>query len=165
MAPPRDEPPIRVTTDFVVLTSSLATRLLPTLHEIDADALGEPWRSEQWLVDLPEKWVHSRVATVDGRPVGFIVASRKAHAVHVHRIAVAASWRDRGIGAALLRAAAASARSRGAARLTLKVARSNARALHLYHTLGFTHERSEEDNACLIAPVATLLATGAARRL
>ena len=154
--------PHQPSADFIILTPQLAACLLPALQEIDAEALGEPWSSDQWLVDLPEKWLHSRLATVDGRPIAFVVTSRKAHGLHVHRIAVAPDWRGRGIGSALLRAVAESARATGSARVTLKVGRSNARALRLYQALGFTLERAEEDNACLAVPVAVLLATGAA---
>jgi len=57
--------------------------------------------------------------------------------VNIHDLAVAAEWRGRGIGRALLGAVEAHARELGAAKVTLEVLSGNEPAKALYRAVGF----------------------------
>lgn len=121
----------------VPLTRARVRAHLPALLRLDADTPGEPWHAEHWLADAPWKWRLSRLVLDGARPVGFLVASRKPDALHVHRIAVDASMRRRGIAEALIRALAERALRERVDALSLKVQETNEPARALYARLGF----------------------------
>jgi ribosomal protein S18 acetylase RimI-like enzyme len=64
--------------------------------------------------------------------------------VNVHDLAVAAQFRGRGIGRALLEAVAADAKSLGCCKVTLEVRADNATALGLYRSVGFQSTQPAE---------------------
>jgi len=84
------------------------------------------------------------VATVDGRVVGHLGATRERHpaARHVATLAVvvAEAHRGRGIGGALLAEAIRWAREVDVEKLVLSVYPSNRRAIALYRRFGFVEE-------------------------
>lgn len=85
----------------------------------------------------------SLIARLDGEPAGlancFTGFSTFAAQplVNIHDLAVLPGYRERGIGAALLRAVEAEARRRGASKVTLEVLSGNERAQSLYLALGY----------------------------
>lgn len=143
--------------------------MLDVLLEMDRETPGEPWASSHFLFEAPEKWKWSRLATTpEGQVVGFLFASRKADSLHTHRMAVAKSFRDQGVGSALLRSLVADARQQGFSRLTMKVAPHNTRALRLYERLGFHVVEREPANVILSTQTSDFTepsATGATARL
>jgi len=87
----------------------------------------------------------ARYAAIAGRDVaGSIRIARINGAAHQHvayfTMAVAAHWRRRGIGAALLAAAIEWAHSHGVERIVLNVFASNSAAIALYRKAGFLEE-------------------------
>lgn len=87
----------------------------------------------------------AHVVAVDvGRVVGHVVISRDRHPVTRHgatlAIAVAPSYRRRGIGAALLREACRWAGTMGVEKLLLSVYPANTAAVALYRRFGFVEE-------------------------
>ena len=78
-------------------------------------------------------------ATIDDEIAGYaLVALRKrARAVRIYSLAVAARFARRGVGRALLQACEAYARRHGRSALTLEVRYDNAAAIALYESLGF----------------------------
>jgi ribosomal protein S18 acetylase RimI-like enzyme len=84
------------------------------------------------------------VAVEDRRLVGYVVTSRERHPVTRHvatlGIAVAADWRGRGIGTALLSTALAWGAAMGVEKILLSVYPHNERAIALYRRSGFVEE-------------------------
>jgi ribosomal-protein-alanine N-acetyltransferase len=76
------------------------------------------------------------VAEQEGTLAGFAVVRLAGGMCELESIAVAAEWRRRGVGAALMRSVMEWARDRGAAKLELEVRESNSAAVRLYETLG-----------------------------
>lgn len=118
----------------------------PQLEVIDADMLGEPWGQAQWLMDLPSKWDLSWVLLREARPIGFLIASRKERALHIHRFAVAVNERSKGLGMLLMASAAQRALEQGCLNITLKVHHANAGATAFYTRLGFTPSGRQHDS-------------------
>ncbi len=84
------------------------------------------------------------LAEAEGRIIGVLHCQGGTLAAtrHVTRLAISVrpEWRDRGVGARLMRAAQAWARGAGIVRVELEVFARNARAIHLYEKCGFQHE-------------------------
>ncbi|MBA3354433.1 MAG: GNAT family N-acetyltransferase [Pyrinomonadaceae bacterium] len=128
------------------LSKSKLKDYLRQLEGIDADMLGEPWGQAQWLMDLPSKWELSWVLLREARPIGFLIASRKESALHIHRFAVAVNERSKGLGGALMASAVRRALERGCVNITLKVHYANAGAIAFYTRLGFAAAGRQQDS-------------------
>ncbi|NVI97320.1 GNAT family N-acetyltransferase [Myxococcus sp. AM009] len=83
----------------------------------------------------------SRVARVDGEPVGLVLMARRGRERRVAGMGVVPAWRNRKLGGAMLRPLLADARARGDTRLLLEVIEQNAPAVRLYERLGFQRVR------------------------
>jgi RimJ/RimL family protein N-acetyltransferase len=79
-------------------------------------------------------------AEVDGAPVGELGLHLARYGVADLGMAVAAGWRGRGVGAALLAEAVERARAAGAHKIALQVWPHNAAAIALYERFGFERE-------------------------
>ncbi|MEK9721206.1 MAG: GNAT family N-acetyltransferase, partial [Quisquiliibacterium sp.] len=83
------------------------------------------------------------VAFVAGEPAGIVncfegVATFRAEPLlNIHDITVAAKFRRRGIGSALLQAVEAGARALGCCKMTLEVLEENSSAIAAYRKAGF----------------------------
>jgi ribosomal protein S18 acetylase RimI-like enzyme/O-antigen ligase len=141
------EPQVRT----LPLTRKRARRFLPRLMSIDATTMGQTWGSANWLWELPEKWELSWMMFREQEPVGFIVASRKESALHIHRFAIAQHDRDRGLGTQLLGVAVRHGVTRGCQTITLKVDSQNEAALRFYQRLGFKVLGSSGENLAMVA--------------
>ena len=101
----------------------------------EAFFIGEMIRGEDGL---------ALVAEADGEVIGNILVSVERSIVSNHvgtlSIVVAESWRDVGIGSALISASQAWARERGLAKVQLAVFPDNARAIAVYERAGFVTE-------------------------
>jgi ribosomal protein S18 acetylase RimI-like enzyme/O-antigen ligase len=111
---------------------------LEELMAIDKSTMGEQWSAEHWLLNLPEKWDLSWIAMRRNRVVGFLVASRRETAMHIHRFATATKARSQGLGSLLLEIAAREAQTRGCTITTLKVDACNEHAIRFYAARGFS---------------------------
>ena len=86
------------------------------------------------------------VADEDGELAGYVALGSATplesnrHVVCIHGLAVAAEYRGRGLGRALVEAAAAEATRRGARKLSLRVLGDNTVARGLYESCGFAVE-------------------------
>jgi ribosomal protein S18 acetylase RimI-like enzyme len=83
----------------------------------------------------------SRVARVDGAPVAIVLLARRGSEGWVGGMGVAAPYRRRGIGRAVLGSALEAARDAGIERVTLEVLEQNHPARELYERLGFERVR------------------------
>jgi RimJ/RimL family protein N-acetyltransferase len=93
---------------------------------------------------LSEALHHERaavlVAEAGGRIVGELQIEVAGYGVADLGMLVAAGWRGRGVGSALLRAGVERARAAGAHKLALQVWPHNAAAIKLYEKFGFQRE-------------------------
>lgn len=127
------------------LDRRLLERRLDELIALDAVVraeLGDAYSHESWgrrefLAERSGKWRYSMAAFVGERLAGFVIASREAAAVHLHRLAVAPALRNRGIAGMLVGAVEAAARRDGLVRLGLSVGSDNAPALAFWERHGF----------------------------
>ena len=143
---------------IVMLTRDVLQEHLDQLLLMDRGTPGERWERDHFLHEMPGKWLSSRLATDDaGNPTGFLVASIKPDAIHVHRVVVKATHRGQGIGTRLLQAVAQSARERAIPTITLKVPKSNTDAIRLYQRLGFQASDGGPINWMCAVPTTTLL--------
>jgi ribosomal protein S18 acetylase RimI-like enzyme len=95
------------------------------------------YTSRIWDDDLDE----SRVALVDGEPVGICKLAVRGERGWIGGIGVAAAQRGKGVGEALLRQVLDAARRRGLREIWLEVLIQNEPAIRLYEKLGFRHVR------------------------
>ncbi len=81
------------------------------------------------------------VAAVAGAPVAYGQLARWSHTAEISDLVVAAGWRCRGIGTALIHHLLGIARQQGLPEVEIGVALSNVQALALYRRLGFEEKR------------------------
>ena len=98
------------------------------------------WSADAFVSILATPGVFgTAVADDDGDQLaGFILCRGAADEAELLSLAVAPSFRRRGLGREMLARAMATARERGAARLHLEVAADNAAATALYESAGFS---------------------------
>lgn len=132
--------------ELLNLSKSKLKDYLRDLEGIDADMIGEPWGEAQWLMDLPSKWELSWVLLRKARTIGFLIASRKERALHIHRFALAVKERGKGLGILLMAKEAQVALEQGCSNITLKVHQANVDAISFYTRLGFTPSGRQHDS-------------------
>ena len=92
---------------------------------------------------------HVLAAVAAGDVVGFVIAPVVRYgvtpAVHIVSMGVVGSWRRRGLGRRLLRAAIRRGRRAGAGKVRLEVWTGNRAAIALYRTLGLETARRRPD--------------------
>ena len=111
-------------------TSGLEPLLLASLmrHQFQAQTVGYRTRFPRAAFAILEQ---------SGERIGRIVVDRAGDRIHLVDHAIVPSWRNRGIGTAVMRALMAEAAAAGLA-VRLKVASSNEPSMRLYARLGFT---------------------------
>ncbi len=113
-----------------------------TILEIDKVIPSEEnllgWEREEFMLDLPEKWQHSLIATDENSCiVGFLIASRHDEAIHIHRMAISSEFQGKRVGTTLIRHLCEKASSNGVATITVKVNKDNLLAIRFYQNFGF----------------------------
>ncbi len=111
---------------------------IPAVASIVREALRENYPTSLYL-DIHRWWREGfLIADSDGHPVGFLAAVISAESqARILMFAVAAGFRDRGIGTQLMNAFINVAGNRGIRRLELEVRRSNAGGIKFYQRYGF----------------------------
>jgi ribosomal protein S18 acetylase RimI-like enzyme len=103
---------------------------IATEPPVDIDA-----RAQRWTLD------DTIVAVGDGEIIGSVhVGAGGGHGFGELGMMVAAGWRGRGVGSALLLSAIESARANGLHKLSLSVFSHNAAGIALYRKFGFVEE-------------------------
>jgi [ribosomal protein S18]-alanine N-acetyltransferase len=113
---------------------------LAAVRALDVEAFGiDAWSEPAWRDEWDQvpDLRHLVVAVEAGEIVGFGLLAAVAGVADLHRIAVTAPWRRRGVGRALVEALLAEARARRCDRMLLEVEAANEAALALYDRLGF----------------------------
>ncbi|HEX8702083.1 MAG TPA: GNAT family N-acetyltransferase [Myxococcaceae bacterium] len=83
----------------------------------------------------------SRIARVDGEPVGLVLMARRGRVSRVAGMGIVPAHRHRRLGGAMLSPLLEEARTRGDTRMVLEVIEQNTPALKLYERLGFQRVR------------------------
>jgi ribosomal-protein-alanine N-acetyltransferase len=111
---------------------------LKAVHRIEVESYSVPWSLATFrnLVDRPD--TDMIAADAGGRVVGYVISWFVVDQGELGNIAVATTWRRRGIGRLLVEAALDRARSRGIREVYLEVRRSNTGAQRLYREFGFS---------------------------
>lgn len=98
----------------------------------------EPWLPENFLMELPKKWVLSRYVEFEGDPVGFIIASLKEDSITLHRFMIDPNYRDLHLGETLYwNFEAGCKKVSKAKKITLNVLSDNLGAIKFYERLGY----------------------------
>ena len=97
-------------------------------------------RRRRLVEDIEREDAVVLVAEAGGQPVGELGLHLARYGVADLGMAVAAGWRGRGVGSALLAEAIDQARTAGAHKIALQVWPHNAAAIALYERFGFQHE-------------------------
>ncbi len=111
---------------------------IPAVASIVREALRENYPTSLYL-DIHRWWREGfLIADLDGRPVGFLAAVISAEGqARILMFAVAAGFRDRGIGTQLMNAFIQICANRGIRRLELEVRKSNAGGIQFYRRYSF----------------------------
>ena len=122
------------------------------LIELGRDFVWGNWKLDNFLQELPDKWVMSSYAVDQmNQPIGYLIASVKGGAAHIHRIIVAPTWRSKKLGTALIRNLEEQIQKFNLARITLKVDVKNYSAIGFYCKLNFEVAAIyKEDNLLLM---------------
>jgi ribosomal protein S18 acetylase RimI-like enzyme len=80
------------------------------------------------------------VAEIDGSVVGTVLAGYDGHRGWLHKVAVAAAHRRRGVGSALIRHVEAALRAVDCPKINLQVRAANAGVVAFYESLGYAVE-------------------------
>lgn len=139
-----------------------APRDIERIAAIEAAAFSQPWSRESFaeLVVTPFARMFVAVHEPD-TVVGYAVIYLAADESELANLAVAPSYRGRGVGRRLLRAAMSEAATRGAQSMYLEVRASNFAAQSLYGSAGFVavgrrqryYQQPVEDALVLRAPL------------
>jgi len=97
-------------------------------------------RRRRMAADVDAADVIVLVAEADGEPVGQLGLELARYGVAELGMLVAAGWRGRGVGTALMAEALRRARAAGAHKIALQVWPHNAAAIALYERFGFQRE-------------------------
>ena len=110
---------------------------VPRVVAIERASFTDPWSAPDF--EECTTWAAPfLVAEVGGEAVGYIVARHAADEGEILNLGVAAAWRRRGVGRALVETALDALRGHGVRSVFLEVRASNEVAQHLYAGLGFT---------------------------
>ena len=117
---------------IVTLDAAIRAELGSTYSE-------EEWGAEQFRREMPGKFQHSLVILETEGVAAYLIASRpQPDMLHIHRLAVAASARDKGLATCLMDTLVKRARREGVRLIRLNVDPSNRAARAFYEELGFT---------------------------
>jgi ribosomal-protein-alanine N-acetyltransferase len=107
------------------------------LMEIENEAFARPWSRVDYLTEVRRPIAHL-LAIVEGEKLlayaGFWQVMDEAE---INNVAVAAEWRSKGLGKALMLGVLDMARLLGCLRVNLEVRQSNAAAIAVYEKCGF----------------------------
>jgi [ribosomal protein S18]-alanine N-acetyltransferase len=112
---------------------------LDAVLAIEVESFTSPWTREMYVAELENVGVSFcyLARNESGDILGFCSFWRVLDELHINNLAVAPTYRRRGIGTELLTHVLNEGARLGAYRATLEVRRSNEVARHLYEHLGF----------------------------
>ncbi len=116
----------------------MLTRDADVVYEIENQAFFEPWSKKNLIKDLEQNsFLNHYVYELDGKIVGFYIASHVMDEVEIFTIAVDKDYRQRGIGIKLLEHLIKESEKYAVAEIWLEVSTKNTAAISLYEKFGF----------------------------
>ncbi len=128
------------------LTRADVLLLMNDLIEIDKETIGEKWTIENFIFQLDLKWELSCCVELKNKTLGFLIASKKDNAAHIHRVAIDKNSQGLGLGKKLIDELELRARSHSLQAITLKVSTKNKNAIDFYTHIGFKLQNLEGHN-------------------
>jgi ribosomal protein S18 acetylase RimI-like enzyme len=106
----------------------------------------EYWDRENFMRPLPFKFDLSKCALIDGKIIGYIIASKKGDDAYIHKFMVDLHYRNNQVGQKLELAFEKRVREHSLAAISLCVLVSNEGALRFYLRNGFIKDQQRIDN-------------------
>jgi tRNA threonylcarbamoyl adenosine modification protein YeaZ/ribosomal-protein-alanine acetyltransferase len=110
---------------------------VPRVAEVERAIFSDPWPEAFFRSELEQPMVHARIAELDERLAGYLVAWLGAGEGHLGNLATLPGFRRRGVASILLDDLVLKARARSVERVTLEVRVGNFAAQELYRHHGF----------------------------
>jgi ribosomal-protein-alanine N-acetyltransferase len=130
----------------VVAIGPMRRRHLPAVMRIEHGAHPRPWTIGVFTSELAQgDDRYYAVLRADGRIAGYGGIMFVADEAHVTNIAIASSWRRRGLGSRLLAHLAREASRRRCVAMTLEVRMGNLAAQQMYRNFGFVASGSRHN--------------------
>jgi len=123
--------------EFVRLTRQWTMANWPRIKELSRDLSWDYWQREHFLLDLPAKWDLSFWVNNGREIVGYVIASLKENWIWLHRVVMAANYRNQGRGRQVLNHLENRCHEFSAQGVRLKVASDNPEAISFYSREGF----------------------------
>ncbi|NLG62275.1 MAG: ribosomal protein S18-alanine N-acetyltransferase [Candidatus Cloacimonetes bacterium] len=120
-----------------VVIRAMTSADLPTVFDIEINSYSMPWGDETFRGLLRRRDAEALVAEQHGAVIGYAIYWWVADQAELGNVAVTATARGQGVGAALVNAVLARAGRRGVREVFLEVRPSNRVAQRLYERLGF----------------------------
>ncbi|MFH1210925.1 MAG: GNAT family N-acetyltransferase, partial [archaeon] len=121
------------------ITKDNIRQLLPSLLSLEPHwvAIGDKaWTADSFEKDLPAKWELSKYASVDGKVVGYFIASVDGEVGKLNKVLVNPDFRGQGIGDMLWEEFLDGCRKHSVERAEFKVLPGNPSAARLYRSKG-----------------------------
>lgn len=120
--------------EIMVINPEFVEQNINSFCRIAADIPHEKWVLENYLYDLPDKWLNSiaLINKISGELAGFIIASTKEKVVHIHKYAVDPAYRSHGFGDYLLNSLEQILKDRGLQKISLYIDPQNTGARKFY---------------------------------
>jgi ribosomal-protein-alanine N-acetyltransferase len=121
------------------LNQTRLAQYIRNLCAIDREAFGgDAWVEENFVRMLPSKFVISRIAVSEGEPAGYLIGSKYGlNYAHIHRFAVLARFRKKGLGKKLLLSFEDACLRTGVTKITLESFLNRFEANSLYEQMEF----------------------------
>ena len=135
--------------ELTLITSEFVKQNIDSFIRIASDIPHEEWVLNNYLYELPDKWLNS-FALINKTTcvlVAFIIASTKEGIVHIHKFAVDSAYRARGVGEYLLHHLENKLKVRGLYKISLFIDPENIGARKFYEKNGFAFI-CNQDNMC-----------------
>lgn len=136
---------------FSTLSPEMVRSNIDALIAVAADVPGEYWTEENFLVDLPKKWVLSFGVWRQSGLIGYAILSERCpQQIHLHHFMISAAERGHGHGAHMVAEMVDRCRASQARLLTLKTPMDNHGAIRFYKRYGFS-ETDEQGSFVVMA--------------
>lgn len=111
-----------------------------SVWKIEKALIASPWSKESIDKLTTTDNAVAKVATIDGKVVGYYSFYQILDEADVNNIAVDSAWQNKGVGSALMRDMIVECEKMGIAAITLEVGANNVVAQKLYDKWGFRQE-------------------------
>lgn len=111
-----------------------------SVWEIEKALIASPWSKESIDKLTTTENAVAKVATIDGKVVGYYSFYQILDEADVNNIAVDSAWQNKGIGSALMLDMIDECKQRDISAITLEVGANNVVAQRLYDKFGFRQE-------------------------